>query len=105
MQWEEIKERDEEEEESSSGIGSLRTDLLSPVSTRSSGTTADLLSPVSVRSNVTVTVDVHRFNESDEEVEERNEQKREEPDNTIYTVGIYFVVIFLACKVVYYVGP
>lgn len=101
MQWEEIKERDEEEEESSSGIGSLRTDLLSPVSTRSSGTTVDLLSPVSMRSNVTVTADVHRFNESDEEVEERNEEKR---DNTIYTVGAFFFVLFLPCKMFYHIG-
>lgn len=79
-----INENDEEEEEeSSSGIGSLRTDLLSPVSTRSSGTATDLLSPVSARSNVTVTVaDVHRFDENEEETDD----KREAPDNTIYTV-------------------
>lgn len=71
--------------DSSSGIGSLRTDLLSPVSTRSSGTVTDsLLSPVSTRSNVTVTVaDVHRFDEIEEESEQRN---RDMPDNTIYTV-------------------
>lgn len=99
MQWEEIKERNEEEEESSSGIGSLRTDLLSPVSTRSSGTTSDLLSPVSTRSNVTVTVaDVHRFDEIEEESEERNEEGREAPDNTIYTVGFFTSHIFLVKK-------
>lgn len=78
--WGDLKEKDEEEDnvDSSSGIGSL----LSPVSTRSSGT-ASLLSPMSTRTNVTVTVaDVHRFDETQEEIE----QTRDTPDNTIYTV-------------------
>lgn len=90
--WEEIKEEDEKEEEgeSSSGIGSLRTDLLSPVSTRSSYSATDLLSPVSGRSNVTVTVaDVHHYDEMQEENSEIKIDRREIPDTTIYTVRTF----------------